>query len=80
MNEAINLRPIEIRIGPKNGNLSITDGPTALEYIFSVAIPTQDVPTIENHYLPLLTLYTQGQYTWRIYVARRPNHKLRMYQ
>lgn len=62
MNEAINLRPIEIRIGPKNENLSITDGPTALKYIFSVAIPTQDVPTIENHYLPLLTIYARAIY------------------
>lgn len=31
INEAITLRPIEIRFGPKNANLSITDGPAALE-------------------------------------------------
>ena len=72
MNEAITLRPIEIRIGPKNENLSITDGPTALGYIFSVAIPTQDVPKMENYYLPLLTIYSRATYLAYICIEASP--------
>lgn len=61
-NEAIILRPIQIRIGPENANLSITDGPAALGYIFSIAKPTLDSPTIPNYYLPLLAIYARVIY------------------
>lgn len=60
--EAITLKPIEILASPNGARLPIVDGPTALGYIFSIAIPTVEVPTIANYFLPLLTIYAKCMY------------------
>lgn len=60
--EAITLKPIEILAGHNGARLPIVDGPTALGYIFGIAIPTVEVPTMANYLLPLLTIYTKCIY------------------
>ncbi|KAI0438391.1 hypothetical protein F4803DRAFT_98815 [Xylaria telfairii] len=46
--------------------MQIVDGPTALGYIFSVAIPPAN-PTLLNYYLPLEALYTRFLYLAFLY-------------
>lgn len=56
------MKPIEILVGPKSANLRIIDG-AALGYIPSVAVPTQDVPTIEKILPPCaLTIFAKSIY------------------
>lgn len=57
--ESITLKPIEILTRPNDARLPIVDGPTALGYIFSIAIPTVEVPTMGNYFLPLLKIYAK---------------------
>lgn len=55
--ETITLKPIEILPGPNGARFPIVDGPTALGYILSIAIPTVEVTIMSNYFLPLLTIY-----------------------
>ena len=43
-----NSKTIEILAGPNGARLPIVDGPTALGYIFSIATPTVEVPSMAN--------------------------------
>lgn len=44
--------------------------PAALGYIFSVAKPMLDSPTMQNYSLPLLAIYARTIYLAYIYLAR----------
>lgn len=57
---------VEFGNAAPNQHMEIVDGPTALGYIFSVAIPPAN-PTLLNYYLPLAALYTRFLYLAFVY-------------
>ncbi|KAF1911804.1 hypothetical protein BDU57DRAFT_542906 [Ampelomyces quisqualis] len=55
----LQLQPVRVRLGPQNKILEISDGASALGYIFSVVQPPKQVQvTWSNYFLPLLVLYS----------------------
>ncbi|KAK1244947.1 hypothetical protein MKX08_004576 [Trichoderma sp. CBMAI-0020] len=53
--------PVTVPWGPNNQDLKIIDGPAALGYIFSVAMPP-DNATYENYLVPLQAIYSRCLY------------------
>ncbi|UKZ59550.1 uncharacterized protein TrAtP1_000851 [Trichoderma atroviride] len=53
--------PVTVPWGPNNQDLKIIDGPAALGYIFSVAMPPNGA-TYENYLVPLQAIYSRCLY------------------
>ena len=66
--------PCEVHFGANDVAINITDGPTALAYIFTVATPTSNPPTYETYFLPLHALLARCLYL--AYIGRGVAEKL----